>query len=80
MEELGVEVSWDGDPMDRSMTEALVRDRMRARLEEAQRERLATMASSKPKLPTRRHQRSLPKLGRFAPDMLRRRIGDIRTS
>ena len=62
------------------MTEALVRDRMRARLEEAQRERLATMASSKPKDTTRRHQSFSSTLGRLAPDMLRRRIGDIRTS
>jgi hypothetical protein len=80
-EELGVEVSRDGIPMDRSMTEALVRDRMRARLAEAQQERLAKTASSKPKHATTDRRRAfLPRLGKFAPDMLRRRTGDIRTS
>ncbi|MFI5225946.1 MAG: hypothetical protein ACHQ3P_04655 [Candidatus Limnocylindrales bacterium] len=63
------------------MTEALVRDRMRARLAEAQQERLAKTVSTKPKDTTiDRRRPSLPRLGRLAPDVLRRRIGDIRTS
>jgi hypothetical protein len=68
--------------MDRSLTETLVRDRMRARLQEADRERLAKSVSTKKKPDPERPRRrlALPSVGRLAPDFLRRWGRDAGTS